>query len=83
MKMNEIVKKASVPVATISTVICTACSSVSYTDVEQGLHDIILAIISFASSALGIVMVWVLANLKGWLDNAKKKKEEESSKEKK
>ena len=74
--MNEVIKSAAAPVAILTSVTLTACSgSVQWADAEQGVHDLVIALISFASSALGIVSVWVLSNLKGWLDKAKAKKE--------
>ena len=83
-KFNDVIKKASVPIMTIATLATTACSSsVNWTDVSQGAHDIVMALISFVGSALGIVTVWVLANLKDWLNELKKKKDSKESKEKK
>lgn len=75
--MNTIVKTASPVVLVAVGAVATACgSTVGWSDAEQGLHDLVIALISFASSALGIVSVWVLANLKGWLEGLKKKKED-------
>lgn len=83
-KFNDVVKKASVPIMTIATFTITACSSsVNWTDASQGVHDIVMALISFVGSALGIITVWVLANLKDWLNEWKKKKDAKASKEKK
>lgn len=72
--LNEVVKSASLPIAGACVVVATGCSS-TWSAAEEGLATLVTAIISFASSALGIVFVWVLANLKTWLDQWKKKKE--------
>ena len=74
-KFNDAVKKAAPIVAVAVPMVLTACDSgVNWSDAEQGAHDLVIALISFASAALGIVFTWVLGNLKGWLDSAKKKK---------
>ena len=73
--INDSIKKAAPIVALAVPVLLTACdSSVNWSDAEQGVHDLVIAFISFVSAALGIVFTWVLANLKGWLEEAKKKK---------
>lgn len=74
---NETIKSASVPIAAACALVAAGCSS-TWSVAEEGLATLVTAIISFVSSALGIVFVWVLANLKGWLDAWKKKKEKES-----
>ena len=82
--INAIIKKISVPIMTIATLTTTACSSsVNWGDVSQGAHDIVMALISFVGSALGIITVWVLANLKDWLNEWKKKRDAKASEEKK
>ena len=70
--VNEVVKKAALPIAGACTIVASGCSS-TWSAAEEGLATLVTAIISFASSALGIVFVWVLANLKTWLDAWKKK----------
>ena len=73
--INDSIKKAAPIVALAVPVLLTACdSSVNWSDAEQGVHDLVIALISFVSAALGIVFTWVLGNLKGWLEEAKKKK---------
>ena len=73
--INDSIKKAAPIVALAVPVLLTACdSSVNWGDAEQGLHNLVIASISFVSAALGIVFAWVLGNLKGWLEKAKKKK---------
>ena len=73
--INDSVKKAAPIIALAVPVLLTACdSSVDWADAEQGVHDLVVAAISFVSAALGIVFTWVLGNLKGWLKEAKKKK---------
>ena len=73
--INDSIKKAAPIVALAVPVLLTACdSSVNWSDAEQGVHDLVIAFISFVSAALGIVFTWVLGNLKGWLEKAKKKK---------
>ena len=73
--INDSIKKAAPIVALAVPVLLTACdSSVNWSDAEQGVHDLVIAAISFVSAALGIVFTWVLGNLKGWLEEAKKKK---------
>ena len=72
---NSIIKSAAPAIAIGTTVLVTACSSsVNWGDAAQGIHDLVISLISFASAALGIVFTWVLANLKTWLDAWKKKK---------
>ena len=72
---NSIIKSAAPAIAIGTTVLVTACSSsVNWGDPAQGIHDLVISLISFASAALGIVFTWVLANLKSWLDAWKKKK---------
>ena len=74
-KFNDAVKKAAPIVAVAVPMVLTACDSgVNWSDAEQGVHDLVIASISFVSAALGIVFTWVLGNLKGWLEEAKKKK---------
>lgn len=73
--INDSVKKAAPIIAVAVPVLLTACdSSVNWADAEQGAHDLVVAAISFVSAALGVVFTWVLGNLKGWLEEAKKKK---------
>lgn len=73
--INDSIKKAAPIVALAVPVLLTACdSSVNWSDAERGVHDLVIASISFVSAALGIVFAWVLGNLKGWLEEAKKKK---------
>lgn len=76
--INSTIKSAALPIAGACTIIASGCSS-TWSAAEEGLATLITAIISFASSALGIVFVWVLANLKNWLDDLKKKKEAKES----
>lgn len=76
--INSTIKSAALPIAGACTIIASGCSS-TWSAAEEGLATLITAIISFASSALGIVFVWVLANLKNWLDDLKKKKETKES----
>ena len=72
--VNEVVKNAALPIAVACTIVASGCSS-TWSAAEEGLATLVTAIISFASSALGIVFVWVLANLKTWLDAWKKKRD--------
>ena len=76
--INSTIKSAALPIAGACTIIAAGCSS-TWSAAEEGLATLVTAIISFASSALGIVFVWVLANLKNWLDDLKKKKEAKES----
>lgn len=76
--INSTIKSAALPIAGACTIIATGCSS-TWSAAEEGLATLVTAIISFASSALGIVFVWVLANLKNWLDDLKKKKDAKES----
>lgn len=77
---NSIVKSAAPAIAIGTAFLVTACSSsVNWGDAEQGIHDLVISLISFASAALGIVFTWVLANLKTWLDAWKKKKKKLSA----
>ena len=75
---NEVVKNAALPIAGACTIVASGCSS-TWSAAEEGLATLVTAIISFASSALGIVFVWVLANLKTWLDAWKKKRDAKES----
>lgn len=76
--INSTIKSAALPIAGACTILVSGCSS-TWSAAEEGLATLVTAIISFASSALGIVFVWVLANLKTWLDDLKKKKEAKES----
>ena len=76
--INEVVKTAALPIAGACTIVASGCSS-TWSAAEEGLATLVTAIISFASSALGIVFVWVLANLKTWLDAWKKKHDAKES----
>lgn len=77
---NSIIKSAAPAIAIGTAVLVTACSSsVNWGDAAQGMHDLVISLISFASAALGIVFTWVLANLKTWLDAWKKKKKKLSA----
>lgn len=76
--VNEVVKSASLPIAAGCAIVAAGCSS-TWSAAEEGLATLVTAIISFASSALGIVFVWVLANLKTWLDAWKKKHDAKES----
>lgn len=76
--INSTIKSAALPIAGACTILASGCSS-TWSAAEEGLATLVTAIISFASSALGIVFVWVLANLKTWLDDLKKKKEAKES----
>ena len=76
--VNEVVKSAALPIAAACTIVASGCSS-TWSVAEEDLAILVTAIISFASSALGIVFVWVLANLKTWLDAWKKKRDAKES----
>lgn len=76
--VNEVVKSAALPIAAACTIVASGCSS-TWSVAEEDLATLVTAIISFASSALGIVFVWVLANLKTWLDAWKKKRDAKES----
>jgi hypothetical protein len=75
--INDTIKKAGMPMATAFALIATGCSS-AWSQADEAMAQLITGIIGFASSALGIIFVWVLANLKGWLEAWKKKKDGES-----
>lgn len=76
--VNEVVKSAALPIAAACTIVASGCSS-TWSVAEEDLATLVTAIISFVSSALGIVFVWVLANLKTWLDAWKKKRDAKES----
>lgn len=76
--INATIKSAALPIAGACTIVAAGCSS-TWSAAEEGLATLVTAIISFASSALGIVFVWVLANLKNWLEEWKKKKDAKES----
>lgn len=76
--VNEVVKSAALPIAAACTIVASGCSS-TWSAAEEDLATLVTAIISFVSSALGIVFVWVLANLKTWLDAWKKKRDAKES----